>query len=44
MVGDNKGIIEDLIIQTAARLLTVDKAVDQGVAMSARTQIMDFVG
>jgi hypothetical protein len=43
-VGDNKDAIEELIIQTAERLLAVDKAVDQGIPDSARLRMTAFVG
>ncbi|KAF8349107.1 hypothetical protein F5887DRAFT_550976 [Amanita rubescens] len=41
-VKDNKGAIETLIIQTAERLLAVDKAVDQGIPDSAKPRMTDF--
>lgn len=41
-VGDNKGAIEVLIIQTAERLLAVDKAMDRGVPNSAKPGMKDF--
>lgn len=44
VVGRNKGAIEELIIQTAKRLLAVDIAVDQGVPSSAKLHMMAFVG
>jgi len=43
-VGDNKGAIEELIIQTAERLLAVDKAVDQGVPDSGKPRMTAFAG
>jgi len=43
-VKDNKGAIEKLIIQTAERLLAVDKAVDQGVPDSAKPRMTAFAG
>jgi hypothetical protein len=42
-VGDNKSAIEELIIQTAERLLAVDRAMDQGFPDSAKPRIMAFV-
>jgi hypothetical protein len=42
-VGDNKGAIEELIIQTAERLLAVDRAMDQGFPDSAKPRITAFV-
>jgi hypothetical protein len=43
VVGDNKSAIEELIIQTAERLLAVDMAVDQGFLDSAKPQITAFI-
>jgi len=43
-VGDNKGAIEELIIQTAERLLAVDKAMDEGVPDSAKPRMTAFAG
>ncbi|KAF5310182.1 hypothetical protein D9619_010450 [Psilocybe cf. subviscida] len=49
-VGDNKGAIEQLIIQTADRLLAVDEAVDQDViryqdvSNSLKPRMVAFVG
>lgn len=43
-VGDNKGAVEELIIQTAKRLLAVDKAMDQGVPRSAKPRMAAFIG
>ncbi|KAF5319683.1 hypothetical protein D9619_008889 [Psilocybe cf. subviscida] len=42
-VGDNKGAVEQLIIQTADRLLAVDEAVDQDVPNSQQPRMMAFV-
>ncbi|KAF5319160.1 hypothetical protein D9619_008785 [Psilocybe cf. subviscida] len=41
-VGDNKGAIEELIIQTAKRLLAVDEAVNQGIPDSAKPRMRTF--
>ena len=41
-VGDNKGAIEELIIQSAERLLAVHKAVDQGVPDSGKLRMTAF--
>ena len=41
-VGDNKGATEELIIQTAERLLAVHKAVDQGVPDSGKSRMTAF--
>jgi hypothetical protein len=43
-VGDNKGAIEELIIQTAERLLAVHEAVDQGIPNSAKPRVTAFAG
>ena len=43
-VKDNKGAIEKLIIQTAERLLAVDKAMDQGIPDSAKPRMTAFAG
>ena len=43
-VGDNKGSIEELIIQTSERLLAVDKAMDQGVPDSGKPRMTAFAG
>ena len=43
-VKDNKGAIEELIIQTVDRLLALDKAVDQGVPNSAKPRMTAFAG
>ncbi|KAF8632480.1 hypothetical protein AX14_010824 [Amanita brunnescens Koide BX004] len=42
VVEDNKGAIEELMIQTAERLLAVDKVVDQGIPDSAKPQMTVF--
>ncbi|KAF5319337.1 hypothetical protein D9619_008898 [Psilocybe cf. subviscida] len=42
-VGDNKGAIEQLIIQTADRLLAVDDAVGRDVPNSLKPQMVAFV-
>ena len=41
-VKGNKGAIEKLIIQTAERLLTVDKAMDQGIPDCAKPRMTAF--
>ncbi|KAF8346758.1 hypothetical protein F5887DRAFT_916537 [Amanita rubescens] len=43
-VQDNKGAIDKLVIQTAERLLAVDKAVDQGIPDSAKPRMTAFSG
>jgi len=43
-VQDNKGAVDKLIIQTAERLLAVDKAVDQGIPDSAKPRMTAFAG
>jgi hypothetical protein len=42
VVEDNKGAIKELIIQTAKRLLAVDKVMDQGIPNSAKPQMTVF--
>ena len=41
-VGDNKGAIEELIIQTAERLLAVENAVNEGVPDSGKSRMTAF--
>ena len=41
-VGDNKGATEELIIQTAERLVAVHHAVDQGVPDSGKSRMTAF--
>ncbi|KAM6491922.1 hypothetical protein JOM56_012560 [Amanita muscaria] len=43
-VEGNKGAIENIIIQTAERLLAVDKAMDQGIPDSAKPRMTAFAG
>ena len=41
-VGDNKGATEELIIQTAERLLAVENAVNEGVPDSGKSRMTAF--
>ena len=41
-VGDNKGATEELIIQTAERLLAVHDAVNKGVPDSGKSRVKAF--
>ena len=43
-VQDNKDAIEELIIQTAERLLAVNKAIDEGIPDSAKPRMTAFAG
>ena len=43
-VQDNKDAIEELIIQTAKRLLAVNKAIDEGIPDSAKPRMTAFAG
>ena len=41
-VGDNKGATEDLIVQTAERLLAVEKALNEGIPASGKSRMTAF--
>ena len=41
-VRDNKGAMEELVIQTAERFLAVNKAVDEGIPDSAKPRMTAF--
>ena len=41
-VRDNKGAMEELIIQIAERLLAVNKALDEGIPDSAKPRMTGF--
>jgi len=43
-VKDNKAAIERLVIQTAERLLAMDKTMDQGIPDSAMPRMTEFAG
>ena len=43
-VQDNKDATDELILQTAERLLAVNKAIDEGMPDSAKPRMTAFAG